>query len=204
MKPKVLRQAEKHLKEADRYLHKIIKKAGPCSIKVNRTATPYEALARSIIYQQLAGRAAEAIYKKFLALFGNKMPPPKILSRASVAKLRKAGISRSKALALIDLAKKVEAKVIPNRAQCKNLSDDEIIERLVVVRGIGPWTAEMFLIFYLGRIDVFPATDYGVRKGYSILTKSRNLPRPKEFKEKSETWKPFRSIAAWYFWRVLD
>jgi 3-methyladenine DNA glycosylase/8-oxoguanine DNA glycosylase len=204
MTPKKLREAEKFLKKSDPIFKKHVTKYGKCDLKIDKKSSPYEALARSIVFQQLAGKAAQAIHNRFIALFGTDHPTPEELVKKTVDELRPAGLSRAKATALLDLAAKTLEGVVPTREECKKLSDDEIIARCVQVRGIGPWTVEMFLIFYLGRMDIFPATDYGVQKGFAQLYKKRKLPKPKLFKKHSERWKPYRSIAAWYFWRVLD
>jgi DNA-3-methyladenine glycosylase II len=167
--------------------------------------SPFEALAESIVYQQLTGKAASTILGRVVNLFRpRRFPRPQDLLEAPDALLRKAGLSRNKTAALKDLAAKAIDGTVPPLAKLKQLSDTEIIERLTAVRGVGPWTVEMLLIFRLARPDVLPATDYGVRKGFAKLRGLRELPTPKELLEYGERWRPFRSVASWYLWRALD
>ena len=161
----------------------------------------FAALAESILYQQLAGAAARAIHRRFLALFDGRLSPEAVLSTAP-RKLRAAGLSRSKVLSIRDLAAKVADGTVPLRSLGR-LPDEEIVTRLSVVRGIGRWTAEMFLIFRLRRLDVWPVDDYGVRKGYSLAYGLRNLLTPKELQGKGERYRPYRTVAAWYCWQAV-
>jgi len=163
---------------------------------------PFAALVRSIMYQQLAGAAATAIHNRFLALF------PKGLSQRAVLRLkdgqmRAAGVSGPKQAAIVDLATKVANGTVPLE-DADSLSDDELVARLVQVRGIGRWTAEMFLMFQLRRLDVWPVDDYGVRKGWAAAHRMDELPKPKELQAEGEKFRPYRSVAAWYCWRVVD
>lgn len=197
--------AIQHLLRADKVLARIIKKVGPCPLAPRRGVPPYQALVKSVTYQQLNGTAAETIFRRLLALFpGKKFPAPEDILAASDEKLRSAGLSRAKTVAIKDIAAKtLEGVVLPRRAIAK-MSDAEIIERLTTIRGVGPWTVEMLLIFTLGRPDVLPATDYGVRSGFARVYGLKELPSPKELLAHGERWKPHRSIAAWYLWRALD
>jgi DNA-3-methyladenine glycosylase II len=162
----------------------------------------FSALVRSIMYQQLAGKAAAAIHARFLALFDGALTPAAVAA-TSVERLRSAGLSGSKAASVKDLAAKVLDGTVPLGDE-DGLGDDEIIARLSSVRGIGRWTAEMFLIFQLRRLDVWPVEDYGVRKGYARAYGLAELPTPKALIQLGERFRPYRTIAAWYCWRVVD
>src|SRR5213594_1611135 len=160
-------------------------------------------LARAITYQQLAGRAASAIHGRFVALFDGAAPTPESVLALPVDRLRGAGLSGSKTASIRDLAEKVvDGSVQLDRIA--RLPDDEIERELTLVRGIGPWTAEMFLIFQLGRLDVWPVEDFGVRKGYAMAYEMPELPKPKELELLGTRFRPYRSVAAWYCWRAVD
>ncbi len=166
---------------------------------------PFDALAESIAYQQLSGKAAATIWGRVRALYGKrKWLDPKAVLATPDEKLRACGLSRSKTAALKDLAAKTVEGVVPTAPALAKMSDEEIIERLTSVRGIGRWTVEMLLLFDLARPDVWPVTDYGVQKGYARTFRKRKLPTPKELHRIGEKWRPYRSAAAWYFWRALD
>lgn len=170
-----------------------------------RDISPYEALTRAIIFQQLSGKAASTIHRRYLELFDtDAAPDPKRLLRASEEKLRTAGVSRNKALALKDLAQRVKDGDVPTLAECNALSDDDIIERLSAVRGVGAWTAQMFLLFTLARPDVWPVGDLGVRKGWATAAKMKDMPPPKALEGIGEAFAPWRSYAALYLWRITD
>jgi len=197
--------AVQFLSAADARLAALVQRVGPCTLRPRKTRTPFEALAQSIVYQQLHGLAATAIFTRFKALYpARRFPRPEDVLATGDELLRGAGLSRSKAAALKDLAAKTLSGVVPSRRNIEKLSDAEIVERLSVVRGIGPWTAEMLLIFTMGRPDVLPATDYGVRKGFALAYGWKELPTPKELSREGEKWRPYRTTAAWYFWRSLD
>ncbi len=167
---------------------------------------PFEALAESIAYQQLSGKAAATIWGRVRALFANRknLDPKEVLAMPN-EKLRAAGLSGSKVTALKDLAAKTIEGVVPGDGRALlRMSDEEIIERLTQVRGIGRWTVEMLLLFDLGRTDVWPVHDYGVRKGFARTFRKRLLPTPKQLEKLGEKFRPYRSLAAWYFWRALD
>ncbi|MDZ4676821.1 MAG: DNA-3-methyladenine glycosylase [Oligoflexia bacterium] len=194
-----------HLSKADKKLGKLIKKAGPCDLEIETKVNPYGALMRSIVYQQLHGAAASTIFGRVKALYGSqKLPTPQQILATPDEKLRGAGLSRSKLLAIKDLSTKALEGFVPTRLKASKMSDEDLIKQLSEIRGIGPWTVEMLLIFYLGRLDVLPITDYGVRHGFSILYKKKDLPKPQELLAYGERWRPYRSIAAWYMWRSTD
>jgi DNA-3-methyladenine glycosylase II len=178
----------------------LIKRAGP--FRLPRRATGhFAALAESILYQQLAGAAARAIHGRFIALFDGDLAPDAVLA-VPPRKLRAAGLSRSKVASIHDLAAKVVDGTVPLR-RIGRLADDAVVDRLTVVRGIGRWTAEMFLIFQLRRLDVWPVGDYGVRKGYALAYGLRKLPTPKQLDAAGERFRPYRTVAAWYCWQAV-
>jgi len=183
-------------------LARIIDAIGPFRI-APRGPSIFVALARAIVYQQLAGKAAAAIYARVCALFPEGEPTPERILNASDEELRGAGLSRSKMLSLRDLARRAADGEIPTPSEIHHMVDEAIIERLTQIRGIGRWTAEMLLIFHLGRPDVLPVDDYGVRKGFAIAY-DRDLPSPKELAAYGERWKPYRTVASWYLWRVVE
>jgi len=197
--------AERHLSRADRVLARIIRQVGPCTIRPRRTCPPYQSLVQAVAHQQLNGTAAQTILKRFIALFpGTKFPPPEAVLAASDEQLRSAGLSRAKTAAIKDIAHKTTTGHVPTRREAARLSDEELVARLTEIRGVGPWTVEMFLIFTLGRRDVLPVGDYGVRCGFAKAYGWQELPTPKELLAEGERWRPYRSIASWYMWRVLD
>ena len=199
-------RAVDHLRERDRRLARFIDRVGPFRLRPAQMQSPFEALLESIVYQQLNGRAAATILERVLNLFRpRRYPRPVDIAEIPVEKLRAAGLSRAKAAAAKDLAAKaLDGTVPPSVRALESLPDAEIVERLTAVRGIGPWTVEMLLIFRLARPDVLPATDYGVRKGFALVRGMKELPTPKELLAWGERWRPFRSVASWYLWRVLD
>ncbi|HEV2274689.1 MAG TPA: DNA-3-methyladenine glycosylase [Acidobacteriaceae bacterium] len=205
--------ASRQLAAADPKLGALMDRAGPFALRLKSSHSPFEALLESIIYQQLHGKAAATILRRLLAAFGDLHPQPEQLLAISDEALRAAGVSRNKILALRDLAAKTADGTVPSLARIRRMPDAEIIERLTQVRGIGVWTVEMLLIFRLGRPDVFPVSDYGVRKGF-LLTFGKKLngkpvtaamlPKPEEMLRRAERWKPWRSVASWYLWRACD
>lgn len=197
--------ALQHLRKQDRVLAAIIKRVGPCPLAPRRGIQPWQALTRSVAYQQLNGTAATTIFNRFLALFPDtKFPTPEQIVAMPDEKLRSAGLSRAKTAAIKDIAAKTIAGVVPDRQQIRKLSDTEIIERLTIIRGVGPWTVEMLLMFTLGRPDVLPATDYGVRSGFALVYGLKKLPAPKDILAHGERWRPHRSVASWYMWQAID
>jgi DNA-3-methyladenine glycosylase II len=203
--PYDLAAATRHVSKKDRALARVIRDVGPCALEIAARQSPYQALVESIVYQQLSGRAAATIYGRLCRTFGsNRCPKPDQILGSTAEQLRAAGLSRSKAAALRDLAERARDRQIPTRAQAGRLCDDEIVERLTQIRGVGRWTVEMFLIFTLGRPDVLPVDDFGVRKGFARTQGREVLPRPKELSDHGERWRPFRSVASWYLWRASE
>ena len=194
-----------HLSRVDPVMRRLIRDVGPFALTPRGRRTPFESLARAIAFQQLHEKAAESILKRFIALFpGRRFPRPAELLTAHADAIRGAGFSGAKVLALRDLAAKTLDGTVPTGREIKTLDDDAIVERLVAVRGIGRWTVEMLLIFQLGRPDVLPVDDFGVRKGFRIAYRRRTMPTPKEVLRYGERWKPYRTAAAWYLWRAAD
>jgi DNA-3-methyladenine glycosylase II len=185
----------------DRVMAKLMKRTGPFRLP-RPTGDHFTALAESILYQQLAGAAAAAIHRRFVALFFDGDLSPEAVLALPPEKLRAAGLSGSKVASIRDLAAKVADGTVP-LDRIGRLPDEEIITRLSVVRGIGRWTAEMFLIFQLRRLDVWPVQDYGVRKGYSLAYGLRDLLTPKQLQAEGERFRPYRTVAAWYCWRAV-
>lgn len=195
--------AERHLARVDKVLAGLIKKVGPCRLKPKRRSA-YEALVQAVVFQQLNGTAATTILGRVKALFPGRFPAPEDLLGAPDEQLRGAGLSRAKVAALKDIAEKTLSGMVPGPRAIARMADAEIVEHLTAVRGVGPWTAEMFLIFTLGRPDVLPATDYGVRKGFAQVYGWKELPKPAELLAYGERWRPHRTVASWYFWRALE
>jgi DNA-3-methyladenine glycosylase II len=197
--------AHRHLAATDPRMAALIARSIRYNIKPAQLIRPFDALAESIAYQQLSGKAAATIFGRVRALYPKKkwLDPERILATADET-FRTAGLSRSKIAALKDLAAKTLDGTVPSARTLAHMSDDEIIARLIAVRGIGRWTVEMLLLFDLGRPDVWPVDDYGVRKGFAKTFGRRKLPTPKQLMKFGEKWRPYRSVAAWYFWRALD
>jgi DNA-3-methyladenine glycosylase II len=194
-----------HLIKADKTLGKLIQRVGPCKLAPRNSRSPFESLVRSVVYQQLNGTAAATILGRVKALYpGRRFPRPQDLLATTDEALRGAGLSRAKAAAIKEIAEKTLTGIVPTSRAITSMSNEEILERLTSLRGVGPWTVEMLLIFTLGRQDVLPVTDYGVRKGFALTYGWKELPRPKELLEFGKRWRPHRSTAAWYFWRALD
>lgn len=186
-------------------MRRLIREVGPFALTPRGRRTPFESLARAIAFQQLHEKAAESILKRFIALFpGRRFPRPDELLKARADAIRGAGFSGAKVLALRDLAAKTLDGTVPTGRAIKLLDDAAIIERLVEVRGIGRWTVEMLLIFQLGRPDVLPVDDFGVRNGFRIAYRKRAMPTPAQVRRYGERWKPYRTAAAWYLWRAAD
>jgi DNA-3-methyladenine glycosylase II len=196
--------AVKHLAKADPVLAKLMKRAGPFALRTRHLHNPFEALARNIVFQQLHGSAAEAIHRRVVGLFGGKRLRPQDILDAPEEALRGAGLSGAKTAALKDLAAKTLDGTVPTLARLKRMGDEEIVERLTRVRGIGRWTVEMLLMFRLGRPDVLPVGDFAVRKGFMVAYGLGEMPKPKEIELHAEAWRPYRSVASWYMWRALE
>jgi O-6-methylguanine DNA methyltransferase len=196
--------AIQHLHAADPVLARVIDEIGPFCMQIRAAPSVFAALTRAIVNQQLNGKAAAVIFARVCALFPRGVPTAARLLRTSDEKLRGAGLSRSKLLSLRDLAQKAEDGAIPTLGEIKNMADETIIERLSEVRGIGRWSAEMLLMFRLGRPDVLPVDDFGVRKGFAIAFNKGELPSPKELAAYGARWQPYRTAASWYLWRVVE
>ena len=206
------KKAIEHLKSADPKLGELIDRAGPFTLRIDSSVTPFEALLESILYQQLHGKAAATIHRRVREYFGGD-PSPNLLLETPDEILRAAGVSRNKILAMKDLAARTIDGTVPAHSVIAKMDDADIVERLTEVRGIGPWTVEMLLIFRLGRPDVLPVSDYGVRKGYALTFQrvpksrelaSKDLPKPDVLFRRGLRWKPYRSVASWYMWRACD
>ena len=195
--------AVEHVRLSDAVLARVIDEIGPFRMLLRPAPSVFAALAEAIVYQQLNGKAASAIFARVCALFPSGVPTPEAMLRAPDEQLRSAGLARAKLLSLRDLAQRAADGRLLALAEIKGMPDETILERLSEVRGIGRWTAEMLLMFRLGRPDVLPADDYGVRKGFAIAYE-RELPSPKELAAYGERWKPYRTVASWYLWRVVE
>ena len=198
-------KAHRHLANTDPRMAQLIARSRRYNIASAVSIRPFDALAESIAYQQLSGKAAATIFGRVRALYPKRkwLDPEQLLATPDGC-LRAAGLSRAKTAALKDLAAKTIDGTVPSGRALIQMSDDEIIARLTQVRGIGRWTVEMLLLFDLGRPDVWPVDDYGVRKGFAKTFGRRKLPTPKQLVKIGEKWRPYRSVAAWYFWRALD
>ena len=197
--------ARRALARADAELGALMRAVGPFGLEPDGISDPFASLAESIVYQQLTGKAAATIFGRVQAIYApaRRLAPRAVLDTDD-ARLRAAGLSRGKTAALKDLAAKALDGTVPTIRELGRMGDDEIVERLTAVRGIGRWTVEMMLIFRLGRPDVMPATDYGVRKGYARVFRKRKLPEPRAILAHSERWRPFRTMASWYLWRANE
>ncbi len=195
--------ASAHL-TTDPVMDKLIARHGPCPLKHNPDISPYNALVRTIVFQQISGAAASAIMKRFTGLFTDDFPAPEELAAKNWEALRAVGLSRNKALAVIDVAAKSLDGTIPAQSALHTLEDEAVIERLIRVRGIGRWTAEMFLMSTLGRPDILPLNDVGLLNGAAIAYGLETRPDAKAFAQMGERWRPWRSIACWYLWQAAD
>ena len=192
------------LSRADRRLARVIVRTGCFPTKKAKSQHPFASLLQAIVYQQLAGKAAEAIFGRVKALGANGFPTPEEILRAPKLKLRRAGLSRQKIAAVKDLAAKTLDGTVPPLAKIRRMSEEEIHERLTRVHGIGEWSVQMFLMFRLGRPDVLPIHDYGIQKGFQRVYGHKDVPKPQVILEHGERWRPYRSIASWYLWRALE
>lgn len=198
------RQAVDHLCSQCYSLGQFIHHCGPLKIRVAKERDLFNALSAAIVFQQLSGKAAQTIHGRFAALFPGDLPEAAFAAKLPMEKLRGAGLSNNKALAIQDLAgKTLDGSLIPMQ-RLSRLSDEKVLENLCQVRGIGPWTAQMFLMFNLGRPDVMPAADLGVQKGVQAIYRMRKLPDPDRVLKKTRHLSPYRSAASWYFWRAAD
>ena len=183
---------------------RVINRVGPPKLRPRRLP-PFQSLTHAVIHQQLSGKAAGTILGRFRALFaGNDFPAPVAVREASPGQLRGAGLSRPKAGYILGLAQRAVDGHIPTLEECDGMTDTEIMERLTSIKGVGRWTAEMLLIFNLGRPDVLPVHDLGVRKGFQFAYRKRKLPEPEQLARYGVRWAPHRTTAAWYLWRAAD
>ena len=194
-----------HLRRRDHALGRIMDIVGTRKpARLGSAQTPFATLLRSIVYQQLSGKAAGSIHRRVLALSPGGRPSARALLAIDDAELRAAGLSRSKVLSVRDLATKTAARQLPSRRALDAMDDEAIIERLTEIRGIGRWTVEMLLIFNLGRPDVLPVTDLGIRRGFMVCQGTEELPQPAALLAHGEIWRPWRSVASWYLWRASE
>jgi DNA-3-methyladenine glycosylase II len=200
-----LEEAVRHLSERDEQLKALIAETIPFQIEYEDSQDPYEILMESIAYQSISGKAAATIFGRIKALGENGRPPsPQQMLKIPGDKLRKAGLSGAKVAAMKDLAQKTIEGIVPTLEEAQKLSDQELVDRLISVRGIGAWTVEMFLIFRLGRPDVLPIHDLGVKKGWSVTYGKKHMPKPQELLKFGERWRPYRTVASWYMWRSFE
>jgi DNA-3-methyladenine glycosylase II len=200
------RAAIRHLRKADPELARVIDAAGGFAMQLNPARSVFQALARAIVYQQLSNKAAATIFARLCAHFprGHVGLTPERLLALSDARIRACGISRPKLKSLRDLARRSASGEVPTLAQARRMADAEIVERLVAVHGIGRWSAEMFLMFFLGRPDVLPVDDYSLRKAYARAFNKRKLSTPQALEKIGERWRPYRTAASWYLWSTLN
>jgi DNA-3-methyladenine glycosylase II len=195
----------RHLAQADPRLGELMARAGPFTMRPPSTQSLFAALVEAIVYQQLSGKAAATILARVVALYRpRRFPRPQDILDTPVERLRAAGLSAAKSLAVRDLAARTLDGTVPTMARVRRMPDEEIIERLTTVRGVGRWTVEMLLMFRLGRPDVLPLGDLGVRKGFALAFDRRVLSDPLVLSRRAERWRPYRSVASWYLWRALD
>jgi len=201
--PGATRRAIRHLKRADPTMGRLIARVGACGFQLRSDGAHFDHITRAIVYQQLSGKAAATIYARVHALYGGRPPTPAELARTPAARLRRAGLSRQKLSYLKDLARRAATGRLPLDA-LESLPDEAVIEALTAVRGVGAWTAQMFLMFRLGRLDVLPVLDLGIQKGMRHAYGLRRLPKPARMERIAATWRPYRSVACWYLWRALE
>ena len=200
-----LAEATRFLSERDPQLRPLIAELPPFAIASLEERSPYEALVQSIVFQSISGKAASTIFTRVKSLgAGDRVPTPAEMLRLRPTALRRVGLSAAKVAAVKDLARKAISGVVPTLEQARSLSDDDLVERLVSVRGIGAWSVEMFLIFRLGRPDVLPIHDLGVKKGWSVAYGQAHMPTPRELLAFGERWRPYRTVASWYLWRATE
>lgn len=200
-----LPEASKFLARLDSDWEALIARVGPCGLQPKLEREPYEALVRAIAYQQLHGKAAEAILGRMLALFPDThFPSPEALLATDPVLLRTCGFSASKIASIRGIAEGRLNGVVPSLKEALQLDDEALIARLVALKGIGRWTVEMLLIFSLGRLDVLPVDDFGVREGWRALKQLPEQPKPKALAALGKAWQPYRSVAAWYLWRAAE
>jgi len=192
------------LSQVDRQLARVIRRVGCFPTQKQKPQSPFASLLQSIVYQQLAGKAASTIFGRVKALGASGFPTPEEILALEDAQLRAAGLSRQKIAAVKDLAARSLDGTVPPLTELRRMREEEILERLTQVRGIGEWSVQMFLMFRLGRPDVLPIHDLGIRKGFQIVYGHEDVPKPQVILEYGERWRPYRSIASWYLWRAAD
>lgn len=195
--------ARRHISRTCPHFAALIRRVGPCRMEMDKQS-PYEALVRAIAHQQLHGKAARTITARFVALGSGAFPTPAEVLSFDDGAMRGCGFSAAKIAAIRDIALHAERGLVPNRRQASRMSDARLIERLTEIRGVGRWTVEMLLMFTLGREDILPVDDFGVREGYRVLYDLPEQPKPRELAAIGEAWSPHRSTAAWYLWRAVD
>jgi DNA-3-methyladenine glycosylase II len=200
--PDTCRRAVRHLRRSDPVMAQVLESVGPCRYERRRGGTPFAHLLRAILYQQISGKAAASIHARLVQHVGRPWPRPEDIHSASDSDLRAVGLSRQKVVYLRDLAEKALGGLPLHRLG--RLDDEGVVEALTQVKGIGRWTAHMYLIFRLGRPDVLPVDDYGIRKAMQLAYRRRELPDPEWMRRRAEPWRPYRSLACWYLWRSLD
>ena len=194
--------ASAHICRADAPLARLVSRVGPFSPQMRAFNDPFEALSHSIVFQQLSGKAAGAIHQRLLARFPRQNhPTPADILALEDTELRQVGLSRAKVSSMRDLARHAQSGELPSVAEIRDLDDQTIIERCTTVKGIGVWTVQMMLIYYLGRADVLPSTDLGIRKGF-MLTFGGELPQPDIIVARANRWRPYRTVASWYLWQA--
>lgn len=199
------KESVKLLAKRDKIMGRIIERVGPITLKPQKKQTPFAALVEAVVYQQLTGKAAATILGRLKALYPLvKFPCPENFLVTPDEILRGAGLSRAKVAALKDLSAKTLEGVVPTSHAIAKMEDEEIITRLTAIRGVGQWTVEMLLIFKLGREDILPCNDYALRKGFALAYRKKDLPTPRELADFGMRWRPYRTTASWYLWRVLD
>jgi len=197
--------AHRHLSKRDPVLRRLIREHGKCDLVPEKRHSPFQSLVQAVAHQQLNGTAANTILTRFKKLFpGRKFPRPEDLAKVTDKQIRACGFSFAKIKSIRDITAKALDGTIPSARQIVKLPDDEIIARLTEVRGVGRWTVEMLLIFQLGRPDVLPVGDFGVRTGFRLAYKKRDMPEPKALLAFGEKWKPHRTTAAWFLWCAAD
>lgn len=193
--------AHKHLSKCDPVLRRLIREHGKCDLVPEKGRSPFQSLVQAVAHQQLNGTAANTVLSRFKKLFpGRKFPRAEDLAKVTDAQIRVCGFSFAKIKSIRDIAEKTLNGIVPTSRQITKLTDDEIIARLTEVRGVGRWTVEMLLIFQLARPDVLPADDFGIRTGFRVAYKKREMPTVKELLAFGENWKPHRTTAAWFLW----
>ncbi|MBK27960.1 MAG: DNA-3-methyladenine glycosylase [Verrucomicrobiales bacterium] len=198
-------KATRHLKTVDKDFAKFIRIIGPCTLKADKSRTIYASLIRSVVYQQLTGKVAGIIFRRLLGLFPTKgFPAPERILSIDFTTLRSVGLSKQKTHYIRNIAQAKIDGIVPDSRKANRMTDQQLVEQLTSIKGVGRWTVEMLLIFRLGRPDVLPATDFGVQKGFAVIKCLDEHPKPNQLIAASKCWSPYRTVAAWYLWRTAD